>query len=179
MINRNTMLPALAILASAILTCGAQSAHALNLDTHVQSISQSGTSPLVNLGHVVSASSSMNRLYAAGAFEARCVSTYTGAISDQRGLPAESFFGGTQLTVTVPAWLPAVRAMPGFEQVPAGTVLSCSYNWTSEAEESTYTIGVPGFGITIGGQKARDGRSVPFIMTKPAGDADSDNGCIH
>jgi hypothetical protein len=69
--------------------------------------------------------------------------------------------------------------MPGFEQVPGGTTLACNYIWTSEAEESSFSIGAYGIGITIGGQKARDGSSLPFEMYKPGGDADSDNGCIH
>jgi hypothetical protein len=149
------------------------------MSTYVTMISQSGFTAGVNLGHAVSASSDLNRLFAAGAFEARCVSSYTGSINDQRGFSAESLFGGTRVTVTVPQSLPALRYMPGFDQVPGGTTLSCSYNWTADAEESTYTAGIPGFGITIGGRKAHDGSSVPFEMYKP-GDSGSDdnNGCI-
>ena len=120
----------------------------------------------------------MNRLIAGGAFEARCPSAYTGTINDQRTLTAEAYVGGTQLYVTIPQWLPALRYMPGFENVPAGTWLTCTYNWTAHAEEATFTVGIPGFGMTIGGAHGSDGRSVPFSMYKPAaGDAD-DTGCL-
>lgn len=179
MISRKFCLPAMAMLSGAILTLGAQPAHAFNMNTQLQSIYQIGFTAAVSLGHTVIASSDMNRLYAAGAFEARCVSSLTGSIVDQRGLPAEALMGGTQLYVTVPEWLPAQRNMPGFDQVPGGTTLNCSYNWTADAEESTYSIGVPGFGITIGGKKAHGGSSVPFEMYVPGSGSKDNNGCIH
>jgi hypothetical protein len=174
----NTALRSFVLVASAILTCGAQQAHAMGMSTYVQQIYQNGYTAGVYLGHTVSASSDMNRLYASAAFEARCASSYTSSIVDSRGLPAQSLVGGTRLTVTVPEWLPALRNMPGFDLVPDGTTLSCSYNWTADAEESTYTVGVPGFGMTVGGQRVHDGRSVPFEMYKPGPGGDKNNGCI-
>jgi hypothetical protein len=150
------------------------------MNVYVQSIYQSAFTAGVNLGHTVSASTDMNRLNAAAAFVASCVSSYTGSITDQRGFGAETLLGGTRVTVTVPEGLPAMRYMPGFDQVPGGTTLACSYNWTADAEESTYSMGIPGFGITIGGKKLHDGRSVGFEMYKPGSSGtDDNNGCIH
>jgi hypothetical protein len=180
MITRDPRISAAVLVAVASLTCGTQRVHAaFGMRTYIQSISQSGFSASVSVGHTVMANSDMNRLYAAGAFEARCVSSYTGSITDQRGLSAQSLLGGTSLTVTVPEWLPAVRTMPGFDQVPGGTTLACTYNWTADAEESTFSAGVPGFGMTIGGLKAHDGHSVPFEMYQPGGNGERGTGCIH
>jgi hypothetical protein len=179
MITSNFRFSACAVLSAAALVCGAQRAAAFSMSTYVQSISQSGFTAGVNLGHTVSANSDMNRLYAAGAFVASCASSYTGSINDRRGFSAESLILGTRVTVTVPDWLPALRNMPGFDQVPGGTTLSCIYNWTADAEESTYTMSVSGFGITIGGQKAHDGRSVPFEMYQPGSSGNKESGCMH
>jgi hypothetical protein len=179
MITRKFWLPALAMMAGAVLVVGNSPAHAFNMNTRLQAIYQVDFTAAVSLGHTVIASSNMNRLYAAGAFEARCVSTITGAIVDQRGLPAESLLGGTQLYVTVPEWLPAQRIMPGFDQVPGGTTLNCSYIWTADAEESSYSVGIPGFGISVGGEKAHAGSSVPFEMYQPGSGSKDNNGCIH
>lgn len=176
---QNFRLTSCAALSAVVLTCGVEHAHALSMNTHLQSIGQYGQTSGVSVGHAVIASTPMNRLNAAGAFVASCASPYTGTISDQRGLPASTLLGGTQLVVTVPIQLPAVRTMPGFEFTPAGTTISCTYVWSAEAEESSYTIGAFGIGMTIGGEKARAGSSVPFLMHMPVGDDDSNNGCIH
>jgi hypothetical protein len=178
MIVSNFRLFALVLLSGAALLCGPRSAHAFGMNVYVQSISQSGFTAGVNLGHTVMANTDMNRLNAAAAFQASCVSSYTGSINDQRGFGAETFLGGTRITITVPEWLPALRNMPGFDQVPGGTTLSCTYNWTADAEESTYSTGVPGFGMTIGGKKAHDGRSVPFEMYQPGSGGSKENGCM-
>src|SRR3982750_1002263 len=179
MIKSNFKFPAIALLSVAALACGVQRAQALGMNTYVQSISQSGFTAGVNLGHTVSASSNMNRLHAAAAFVASCASSYTASINDQRGFSAESLIFGTQVSVTVPELLPAQRIMPGFDQVPGGTTLSCIYNWTADAEEAMYTVSIQGWGITIGGEKAHDGRSVPFEMYQPGSDGNKSSGCIH
>jgi hypothetical protein len=167
------------LLAVAVLACVSPSAHAFTLRALVQTIrQQEGFASGVYLGHIVIANSSMNRLIAGGAFEARCPSSYTGTINDQRTLSASALIGGTQLYVTIPEWLPALRPMPGFENVPGGTTLMCSYNWTAHAEEATFTVGVPGFNMTIGGERGSDGRSVPFEMYKPGSSDEDNNGCI-
>lgn len=175
--NIRSFTAASALLAAAVLALGAPSAQAFGVRGIVQAIYQNGFTAGVYLGHTVAASSSMNRLIAGGSFEARCPSTYTGTINDQRTLSASALAGGTQLYVTIPEWLPALRPMPGFENVPGGTSLMCSYNWTAHAEESTYTVGIPGFGFTVGGERGNDGRSVPFEMYQP-GSSEKDNGCI-
>jgi hypothetical protein len=121
----------------------------------------------------------LNRLAAGGSFNASCASDYTGNIPGERSLPSESFGTSNVLYVTIPQVVPTVMNMPGFENAPGGTVLSCTYAWTARAQEATYTIGVPGFGITIGGQEIRDGGSVGFYMYKSGSDADPSHGCFH
>ena len=156
-------------------------AHAtLSMSTAVGSIYQIGDgSTGVSLGHIVQARTNLNRLVAGGSFNASCASDYTGNIPGERTLPSESLASGNVLYVTIPEWVPSVRNMPGFENAPGGTVLSCTYAWTSRAQESTYTIGIPGFGITTGGEERRDGGSVGFYMYKSGSDADPSHGCFH
>jgi hypothetical protein len=121
----------------------------------------------------------MNRLYAAGAFEARCPSTIT-APSSISAVLGGNLLGGTQLYVTVPASLPAQRIMPGFDQVPGGTTLNCSYNWTSDAEESTYSDQYSRIRHHHRWRKGARGSSVPFEMYQPGSSgSDDNNGCIH
>jgi hypothetical protein len=175
---RSFTFPAVAIISTAVLACGAQPAQAFALRAVPMSIYQNGATAGVFLGHTVIASTNMNRLIAGGSFTATCASTDTGTITGQRTLSAEGL--GAQLYVTIPEWLPALRGMPGFEYVPAGSTLLCTYDWTAHAEESTYTMGIPGFGTTIGGQRGSHSDSVTFVMIKPAAGGDDDNnGCIH
>jgi len=172
------------VLSAAVLLSGAllmpTAAHAsLALSTRLQSIAQMGDgSSAVSLGHTVMASTNLNRLIANKTFNSSCASTVTDSIPGERTLPSESFVGGNSLYVTIPAQLPAYLNMPGFENVTGGTILSCTYAWTSRAQEATYTVGVPGFGITIGGQELRDGGSVGFYMYKTADDGDPGHGCL-
>jgi len=165
----------------AAVVCIAPVANAtLTMNTALQSISQLGDgSSAVYVGHIVLAGTNLNRLVAGGNFNATCASTYTGSISGERTLSSTLIARYNQLYVTIPEQLPALLIMPGFENVPAGTILSCSYNWTSRAQESTYTVGVPGFGITIGGEEARDGSSVWFQMYKTADGGEPNRGCMH
>jgi len=166
-----------------VLGCGLltlPAAQALTMSTTPMSIYQIGDgSTAVSLGHIVNARTSMNRLVAGGTFNASCASTYTGSIPGERTLTSESIASGNVLNVTIPEWLPATRNMPGFENAPAGTELSCTYAWTSRAQESAYTIGIPGFSVTIGGQEVRDGGSIGFYMYKSGGDGLPSHGCLH
>jgi hypothetical protein len=153
-------------------------AQGLTLQTVISDIYQNGETAGVYLGHSVISSTPMNRLTAGGTFEAKCVSPYTGSITGQRTL-SSTLLTGNQLYVTIPEWHPALADMPGFDFVEAGSTLSCGYYWTSVAEEATYSVGIPGFGITVGGAKGSQGGTVPFTMHKPANDVADDTGCIH
>jgi len=169
--------PALFLSCALFASMAAQAS--LTMSTTPQSIYQIGDgSSAVSLGHTVYARTNFNRLIAGGTFNASCASTYTGSIPGERTLPSESFASGNVLYVTIPAQLPAYLNMPGFESVPAGTTLSCTYAWTSRSQESTYSIGVPGIGITIGGQELRDGGSIGFYMNR-SGSGEPDRGCLH
>ena len=165
----------------AAVVCIAPVANAtLKMSTAIQSIYQIGDgSSAVSLGHTVIAGTNLNRLIAGGTFNASCASVYTGTIPGERTLPSSLTAQYNQLYVTIPEQLPAVRNMPGFESVPPGSILACTYAWTARAQEATYTVGVPGLGITIGGEELRDGGAVGFQMYKTTGDGEPSRGCIH
>ncbi|HET9864004.1 MAG TPA: hypothetical protein VFP37_11215 [Steroidobacteraceae bacterium] len=178
--HRNQVSVGALALVAMLLSGGMQPAHAITTKAILQSIYQNGMTAAVNVGHTNYATSNMNRLTAGGSFVASCPSTYTGTISRQRTRTAESYIGGTELYVTIPEWLPATLNMPGFENVPPGTTLNCSYEWTVNAEESTFTIGFGGIGMTIGGGKVSDSGAVSFVMRKAGEDGERDDtGCIH
>jgi hypothetical protein len=166
---------------AAVALCAPQAARAsLSLNAVLQSIYQIGNgSTAVSLGHTVVAGTNLNRLIAGGSYLASCVSPYTGTIPGERTLPSSLTAQYNQLYVTIPAQLPAVRNMPGFENVPAGSILSCSYNWTAFAKESTYSVGPPGIGITVGGEEKSLGDTIGFQMYKMTDGEEPSRGCMH
>jgi hypothetical protein len=83
-----------------------------------------------------------------------------------------------QLYVTVPDELPALRDMPGFDSASRGARLECFYNWRSFADEASYTVGIPGSSVTIGGGRASDSGTVRFVMQKPGTATGDDDACI-
>jgi hypothetical protein len=161
-------------LAITALLFGAQAASALNMQVIVSNISQSGYTSSINLGHTVLASTPFNRLIAGGTFVVRCIDPRTSAITGQRTLSSALQFGNS-LYVTIPEQLPTTRMLPGFTSVPKGVQISCTYDWTARAAEATYSIGIGGFGITLGGEERADGSTVSFTMTREDNDGE---GCI-
>jgi len=161
--------------------CIPQSAHAtLTMDVTLLNIQQLGVgSSAVSLGHVVSARTNLNKLFAGGTMNASCVSEHTGSISARNALPSGLVGVPNVLHVPIPDSVPAVRNIPGFENVPAGAILSCTYAWTARAIEGTYTYGIPGFGTTYGGEERERGDSIGFYMYQSAGDGEPSRGCIH
>ena len=154
-------------------------AQAISMHVVPSSIHQVGFTAAISLGHTVTASTNYNRLFAGGTFEARCPSTYLYPIPGSRGFAAQSLIFGTQVIVTIPAVVPTDMDMPGFDDLPGGTSLTCNYNWTANAEEGSYTIGANGVGFTIGGEKINDSGSVPFQLYKPGeSDGSTKQGCI-
>jgi hypothetical protein len=175
----NSRIVIFSILATAALCCPPAARASLNFQTVLRDIYQLGAgSSAVSLGHTVVAGTNLNRLTAGGSFNASCASTFTGSIPGERTLTSALVAQYNQLYVTIPAQFPAVLNMPGFELVPAGSILSCTYAWTSRAQESTYTIGIPGLGITIGGEERRDGSSVGFQMVQSFGGDEPSHGCL-
>jgi hypothetical protein len=53
------------------------------------------------------------------------------------------------------------------------------YRWTAQAEEATYSVGIPGVGITIGGEKRSLGDTINFEMFKNSGGEEPSRGCMH
>jgi len=167
-----------ALLVAAAMGILAAPAHGVNMSVRPSSIYQQGTSAGVYLGHTVAASTNMNRLQAGGSFRAYCFGSDTGTITGERSLPATGVVGPLQLYVTIPAQLPALRNMPGFVSLPRGTTLVCRYDWTAYARESTYSIGVPGISVPIGGGEISDSDSITFGMRKPGTATGEDDACI-
>jgi hypothetical protein len=122
----------------------------------------------------------MISLLVGGTFRATCPSSYTGAIEGQNSR-SQTYKPPNVLTVEVPAgWLPADREMPGFNSVPAGTTLTCSYRWTANGKEAQYSLGAGGLGIPVGGDESSMGDSTVFEMRKRGEDGERDNtSCIH
>jgi hypothetical protein len=153
-------------------------AQAVTMKVQPASIYQYGSGSGVYLGHTVAASTNINRLTAGGSFRASCLSILTGDITGERTLPGASLLGGVQLYVTIPAQLPALRNMPGFESVSRGQRIECSYRWTAFAREGTYTIGTPGTSMPIGGGEIYDSGAISFWMRKPGTATGNDDACI-
>jgi hypothetical protein len=178
--NPRSILDYLVFLVGAVLTLGATPAQAtLNMDTVPSSAYQFGTGSGVYLGHTVIAGTNLNRLIAGGSFRATCAANmYTGEITGARTLTSNLIGQYNRLTVTIPESLPALRNMPGFVSAPRGTRLECQYAWTSHAEEPVYTVGLPGFSVTLGGERLVDSGVVTFWMRKPGTATGDDDACI-
>jgi len=167
--------------AAALLTTalgGAHSAFAVQMFVYVSEPYQVMTSGNVRLGHTVSASTNFNRLTAGGTYVAQCANPQMLAVPGQRTLTANAYLGGLSLTVTIPENQPAYVAMPGFDSLPRGTTVDCTYAWTAKAVEGGYTVGGGGLGVPLGQGESSDGATRSFKMKAPSTDPDGNSKCI-
>jgi len=169
---------------AAVLALGAAisfpgTASAVFLRTEVAPIYQIGSGATIQVGHTVYATTNYNRLFAGGSYVAACAAPETLPTTGQRFLSAETTVGGNTLYVTVPRSHPARVNMPGFNaSTMRGRRLDCTYNWTSRAVESSYSVGPGGIGFTIGGGEASEGGTQQFVMDVPSlGDEDEWTAC--
>jgi hypothetical protein len=171
---------ALAALGAALLAVTPHAASAVELSTVVSNIHQIGSTGGVSLGHLAIGYTNYNKITVSGTYIASCASAVMAAVNGQRTLTRQDIVGGMGLVTTIPETVPTIVDMPGFDLLTAGTVVACAYNWTSKAVEAGYTLGIPGFGIPIGGGERAEGRTMPFLMAVPAsaGDARNGGGCI-
>lgn len=177
--NQQTILRNMFMLLGVMASLAATPAHAtLQMNTVPVTVHQFGTGSGVYLGHAVVAGTNLNRLIAGGTFRATCSSPYTGEIPGARTLTSNLIGQYNSLTVTVPETLPALRNMPGFHNVPRGQRIECQYYWTSHAEEPVYTVGIPGFSVTVGGERLLDSGIQTFWMQKPGTSTGNDDACI-
>lgn len=175
--TRNSVAHALAIgLAAAF--CGQSANATLAFKVQPSAIYQYLTTTAVYLGHTVIAGTNLNRLVAGGSFIASCASPLTQTISGERTLTSDLLGQYNQLYVTIPAQLPALMNMPGFENVQRGAQIQCNYDWKGFAREPTYTIGVPPLSITVGGVETSDSGRISFWMTKPGTASGGNDTCI-
>ena len=176
--SMNTL--AFAAFAAVVLLCRTNNAHALVLTVDVLQATQVPPyTSMVRLGHLVTGKTYYISILVGGTLRVSCPSPLTGTIEGSNA-HAQTDLPPNVLTVEVPpGWLPAERELPGFNNVPDGTTLRCSYYWTGSAKEAMYSLGVPGLGIPIGGDAPTQSDSQVFEMYKPGGDADINNGCIH
>lgn len=150
----------------------------LNMDVVPYKAQQLGTGSGVQLGHTVIAGTNLNRLTAGGSFLVSCDRQEAGTIPGNRTLSSNLIGQYNQLYVTIPDTIPSLRNVPGFSSMPRGTELMCQYNWKGFAREPTYTVGIPGFSITVGGEEKEESGVVTFWMRKPStADGDGD-ACI-
>jgi hypothetical protein len=170
-----------ATVAAATLVCGPRTAQALTMSVQVLGISQVPQyTSRVKLGHMVNARSYMISVAVGGTLRVSCPSMYTGTIEAQNS-KSQTGWPPNVLSVEVPpGWLPAERELPGFNNVPGGTSLICSYFWTASAKEAMYSLGAGGSTMPIGGDAYTESDSVTFEMYKPGGNGNGtdDNGCI-
>ena len=175
----NHSLVLLALCAASSLLCVTQPAHAVLLQTYVTSIYQIGTTAGVRVGHRAHAYTDFNRLTVGGTYEILCQSFYIVPSRGQRQESTSTLLCPTHLTVTIPQWIPSQVNLSGFSEVPRGTTVSCTYNWTARATEGQLTIGSGGSSTIIGGGEAARGGSVPFTMrTLSLGDGGDRVPCI-
>ena len=168
-----------AFLGAALALAMPHQALAVTLSTQVTAIHQVGVGAGVSLGHAVVASTNYNRLTAGGTYTAACASSLMLPTSGARTLSREGTIGGLSLVTTVPTVVPSIVNMPGYNQLPAGTVVDCTYSWTSKATEASYSVGPGGVGFTTGAGERADGNTQLFVMIVPAaaGDGDGGDGC--
>jgi len=152
---------------------------AVELETYVLPTYQIGTGAQISLGHTVSARTNYNRLFAGGTYVATCAASEMLPTNGQRFLSSDALIGPRSLHVTVPANLPARVNMPGFNaSTLRGRRLDCTYNWTSRAVETQYSIGAGGIGFISGGGEMSEGSTQLFSMTVPSlGDVNEGSTC--
>jgi len=158
--------------------CSLPANASLNMEVMPYKAQQLGTGSGVQLGHTVIAGTNLNRLVAGGSFLASCDHRDTGTIPGSRTLSSSLLGQYNQLYVTIPDTIPSLRNMPGFSSLARGTELMCEYNWNAFAREPTYTIGIPGFSVTVGGEEAERSGVVTFWMKKPGTATGEDDACI-
>ena len=175
----NSRLSCAACISAVALLVLSDQAAALNLQTVVAPIYQVGSGASVQVGHTVLASTNYNRLNAGGTYSAGCNAPETMPTTGQRFLSTETLLGGARLTVTIPEWHPARVNMPGFESVPRGGRIDCTYNWTSRANEGGYSIGAGGITFQTGNGEQTQGGTQLFVMNVPSlGDPNENSSCI-
>lgn len=168
-----------AFLGAALVLVMPHKALAVTLSTQVTAIHQVGVGAGVSLGHAAVASTNYNRLTAGGTYTATCASSLMLPTSGARTLSREGVIGGLSLVTTVPAVVPTIVNMPGYNRLPAGTVVDCTYSWTSKATEASYSVGPGGIGFTTGAGERADGDTQLFVMIVPpsSGDGDDTQSC--
>lgn len=169
-----------AVTSAVLLLVAGVDASALSMSVAMASIGQSGTGAQVRVGHTVQAKSDYNRLWAGGSFTASCAHPAMHPASGSRSLFDGPLFGPSALTVTIPRSHPATVTMGGFHSLEPGSTVSCTYRWSAFAREGTYTIGIGGVGVTIGGGEHTEEGSRVFTMTAPSrvNNAPSDPVCL-
>jgi hypothetical protein len=175
-------------LTSRVFVCGlfisagglSGTASAVNLRTIVLPIYQVGTGATVSLGHTAIASTNYNRLFVGGTYSASCASPDMGTMTGQNFGTGENLVGGLSFNVTIPEWIPARVNMSGFNAAATrGQRLNCTYNWTSRAVESGYTIGAGGISFQTGNGERSEGGTQLFSMSVPAlTDVNEGGSCI-
>ena len=153
------------LLAFTALITGSQMASAVRLGQYVSTIQQYGTGSAFNFGHTVLASTEFSSLTAGGTYSAQCAHPSTLPVTGERALSTGGL-GGSSLTVTIPAQLPGLANITGWNQVGAGTELACNYRWTAYATESGYSISVKGISFPLGNGTERLGGTVDFTMIR-------------
>ena len=152
-----------ALFTFATLLVGSQLASAVNLAAYTSVPQQYGSGSAFNHGLTVMASTTFTTLTAGGNYSVQCANPGTLPVTGERVLSAWKL-GGSQLYVTVPASLPGLSNISGWNNVGAEADLACNYRWTAFAQEGGYSISIFGVSFPIGNGLARDGGVIDFTM---------------
>jgi hypothetical protein len=138
---------------------------------------QVGTGAFVSFGTVVDARTNINAIWAGGTYRLECEDPHIRpALTGSRSWSDNGIIGPRQITVTVPAWVPATQALPGWQSVMGGTFFNCVYTHSGAAKTNFLPIGSSGTTIQIGGDYWDEAESIVFGVIKPG--TSFGGGCI-
>jgi hypothetical protein len=138
---------------------------------------QVSTDAFITFGTVVEARTNMNALWASGNYRIDCDDPHIRpALTGSRGWSDNGFKGPRAITVTVPAVVPSVQALPGWLGVMGGTFVNCTYTHSGAAKNNVLPIGSGGTTVQIGGDNWEESETIFFAAMKPG--TSFGGGCI-
>jgi hypothetical protein len=138
---------------------------------------QVGTDAFVSFGTVVEARTNLNALWASGNYRLECSDpNIRPPLTGNRGWSDNGLWGPRAVTVTVPATVPSIQALPGWLTVMGGTYVSCTYTHSGSARTNLLPIGSGGTTIPIGGDSWEESETIAFGVMKPG--TSFGGGCI-
>jgi hypothetical protein len=160
--------PALAGIAACLLGLCAPARADLTAKLIPMPIYQVGTTGIVSFGTIVTASTNLNALWASANYKIECSDpNIRPPLTGSRGWSDNGLTGPRTIYVTVPEWVPAQQALPGWHTVMGGTYVNCVNTQWGAAKTHILPIGSGGTSVPIGGEYWEESTSVTFGLIKP------------